>query len=58
MVASVPTMCVKQVPSAVVSESRVAQMLRWGVGGHPDPDLPAGGHERDTMDITERDRIP
>ena len=25
------------------------------VGGHPD--LPAGGHEEDTMAITERDRI-
>jgi hypothetical protein len=28
---------------------------RWTVGGHPD--LPAGGHQEDTIAITERDRI-
>jgi hypothetical protein len=28
---------------------------RSGVGGHPD--LPAGGHEKDSMAITERDWI-
>jgi len=38
-----------------VTEGQEEPEKRQNVGGHPDP--PAGGHEQDTMAITERDRI-
>ena len=38
-----------------VTEGQEEPEKLQNVGGHPD--LPAGGHEQDTMTITERDRI-